>query len=93
METVVEDSDDREACGTYRQRWPSICCSDNTGSIGDLPLRMNRTSEVLKEAMEEIFEGYKEAIVIGDLLIRGSAREENDASLKYILDLAREIKI
>ena len=54
---------------------------------------MNRTSEVLKEAMEEIFEGYKEAIVIGDLLIRGSAREENDASLKYILDLAREIKI
>ena len=56
-----------------------------------MPFGINTASEVFQQAMERSFEGYPCSIIVDDILIWGTTKEEHDANLRIILNRAREV--
>ncbi|KAA2234846.1 hypothetical protein F0L74_33115, partial [Chitinophaga agrisoli] len=58
-----------------------------------MPFGISSASEVFQRSMEQLFAGYRCAIIVDDIIIGGRDVAEHDINLKRVLNRAREIKL
>ncbi len=59
----------------------------------EMPYGISTGSEVFQRCMEQLFEGQPCAIVVDDILIWGSTREEHDLRLRQVMDRIRAVNL
>ncbi|KAL0994061.1 hypothetical protein UPYG_G00117300 [Umbra pygmaea] len=58
-----------------------------------MPYGISTGSEVFQRCMEQLFEGQPCAIVVDDILVWGSTREEHDLHLRQVMDRIRAVNL